>query len=197
MRDIVQGLCANAEIRCLIAMTTDEQVRRLVADALASIRRDDARWIRDKVWQDSTRLSAKLSEVGGASRFRRHGATALTLLAETLERVARQLPRSTRGFRSVAEERAQAHMVLSDRLSTSRFKVQYARRLTGSPSVYYHTRGRGGRRVVIRVSDHPPARRADETLIDISPTGYSAFSGWFLRRLDELGINRDAQDMAG
>ena len=52
---------------------------------------------------------------------------------------------------------------------------------------------------MIRVSDHPPARRADETLIDISPTGYSAFSGWFSRRLDELGvgINREVQDMAG
>lgn len=183
----------------MIGMTTDEQVRSFVADAIASIRRDDPRWIEDRVWQDAERLSSKLSEVGGASRFRRHGTAALTQLAETLERVARQLPRSIRGFRSVAEERAHVHRVLSDRLPVGRFEVRDARRLTGSPSIYYHTRGCGGRHVVIRVSDHPPARRVDETLIDISPTGYSAFGGWFLRRLDGLGvgINRDRQDRVG
>ena len=68
MRVIVLGLCANGGISCLIGMTTDEQVRSFVADAIASIRRDDPRWIEDRVWQDAERLSSKLIEVGGASR---------------------------------------------------------------------------------------------------------------------------------
>ena len=169
-------------------MTTEEQVRRLVADAMASIRRDHPLWIEERFWQDSTRLSAKLREVGGASRFRRHGAAALLQLATRLERLARQMPISARGFRGVAEELTQVHSVLSDRLSTNRFDIQLARRPSGSPSVYYHLRGRGGLRIVVRVSDHPPRRRYKETLIDISPTGYSAFGRWFLRRLDELGV---------
>ena len=169
-------------------MTTEEQVRRLVADALAGIRREDPRWVEGKVWQDPAYLTARLREVGGASRFRRHGAAALVQLAEALERVAREMPRSVRGFTSVAEERAHVHAVLSDRLSVSSFDVRYARRLTGSPSIYYQFRGRDGQGIIIRVSDHPPGRRAGEILIDISPTGYSAFSRWFLRRLDELGV---------
>ena len=180
-------------------MTTDEQVQRLMSEALASIRRDDPRWIEDRLWHDSERLISKLREVGGASRFRRHGAAALVQLAEALERVARKMPRSARGFTSVAEEQSQVQSVLSDRLSIGGFETWYARRLTGSPSVCYRLRGSDGKRIVIRVSDHAPNWHANETLIDISPTGYSAFSGWFLRRLDELGvgINRDVQDMAG
>ncbi len=180
-------------------MTTDEQVQRLMSEALASIRRDDPSWIEDRLWHDSERLISKLREVGGASRFRRHGAAALVQLAEALQRVARKMPRSARGFTSVAEEQSQVQSVRSDRLSIGGFETWYARRLTGSPSVYYRLRGSDGKRIVIRVSDHAPNWHANETLIDISPTGYSAFSGWFLRRLDELGvgINRDRQDMAG
>ena len=167
--------------------------------ALSSIRRDHPRWVEARVWLDEGYLSAMLRSVGGRARFRSHGAEALRLLKLALESKSRGLPHSRRGFTNVAEQSERVRSILSARLGDVKPVERNAEKIQGSPSVYYRIRDRGGRRVVIRVSDHPPDRRADETLIDISPTGYSAFSGWFLRRLDELGvgINRDRQDRFG
>ena len=159
-----------------------------MTEALAWIRREHASWIMDRVWHDDEYLASVLRSVAGRSHYRIHGAGALALLRTALESKARGLPRAVRGFTNVAEQREQVSAVLSERLGVSAPTPRYSDPLKGSPSVYFHVRGRGGRRVVIRVSDHPPDRRADETLIDISPTGYSAFSQWFLRRLDELGV---------
>ncbi len=168
-------------------------------ETLSTIRREHPNWVEARVWRDEGYLSAMLMSVGGRARFRSHGPEALRLLKLALESKSRGLPRSRRGFTNVAEQSERVRSILSARLGDVKPVERNAEKIQGSPSVYYHLRGRGGQRVVVRVSDHPPDRRADETLIDISPTGYSAFSGWFLRRLDELGvgINRDVQDMGG
>ena len=170
-----------------------------MTEALARIRREHASWITDRVWHDDEYLASVLQSVAGRSLYRRHGAGALALLKAALESKARGLPRAVRGFTNVAEQNERVGTVLVARLGDGAPTPRHSEPLKGSPSVYYYVRGSGGQRIVIRVSDHPPDRRADETLIDISPTGYSAFSGWFLRRLDELGvgINRDGQDMGG
>ena len=178
-------------------ITTEEQRERLALEALAYIRRSHPSWARDRIWLDDEYLEFVLKSVGGASRFRRHGAATTPRLKAALMRVSRGYPQSARGFTSVAEESSLVRSVLAGRLALNPPRERYATRPRGTPSIYFECRARDGRKVVIRVSDHPPDRRADETLIDISPTGYSAFSRWFLRRLDELGINRDAQDMAG
>ena len=157
-------------------------------DALAWIRREHASWIKDRVWLDDEYLASVLRSVAGRSLYRSHGAGALALLRAALESKARRLPRALRGFTNVAEQSERVRSILSARLGDSTLTPRFSEPLKGSPSVYFHVRGRGGQRVVIRVSDHPPDRRAGETLIDISPTGYSAFSRWFLRRLDELGV---------
>ena len=178
-------------------MTAQEQAQRLMSAALLRIRREHPNWVEARVWHDESYLSAMLRSVGGRARYRSHGAEALSLLKLNLELKAKGMPRAVRGFTNVAEESEHVGSVLSARLGCGRPTPQYPEPLKGSPSVYYHLRGRGGQRIVIRVSDHPPRSHVNETLIDISPTGYSAFSGWFLRRLDELGINMDVQDMAG
>ncbi len=180
-------------------LTAREQVLRLALEALSRIRREHPRWVEARVWLDGGYLSAVLRTVGGRVRYRRHGAEALDQLRQALELKARGMPRPVRGFTNVAEESERVSSVLSTRLGDGAPTPRHPEPSKGSPSVYYHLRGRGGQRIVVRVSDHPPRPNVDETLIDISPTGYSAFSGWFLRRLDELGvgINRDVQDMAG
>ena len=166
-------------------------------ETLATIRREHPAWVEVRVWRDEGYLSAILRSVGGRARFRSHGAEALRLLKLALESKSRGLPRSRRGFTNVAEQSERVRSILSARLDEVAPVERNAEKIQGSPSVYFHVRGSDGRRIVIRVSDHPPDRRVNETLIDISPTGYSAFSGWFLRRLDELGINRDGQDIVG
>lgn len=169
-------------------LTAHEQAQRLMLESLSKIRRESPRWVQARVWRDEGYLSSMLISVGGRARFRRHGAEALRLLKQALESKSRRLPRSRRGFTNVAEQSEQVRSVLAVRLGDVAPVVRNAEKIQGSPSVYYHVRGRGGQRVVIRVSDHPPDLRAGETLIDISPTGYSAFSQWFLRRLDDLGV---------
>ena len=166
-------------------------------EALSKIRREHPTWLEARVWDDDDYLYAILISVGGRSRCRRHGAEALALLKQSLELKARELPRAVRGFTNVSEQSEHVRSVLSNRLGAGAPTARFPETPKGSPSVYYHLRGRGGRRIVIRVSDHAPTWRMHEILIDISPTGYSAFSRWFLRRLDELGINRDAQDRVG
>ena len=168
-------------------------------EALSTIRRDHPTWVETKVWNDEGYLSAVLRSVGGRARYRRHGADALILLKQSLESKSRGIPRAVRGFTNVAEQSERVRSVLSQRLGDGVPAPRHPETLKGSPSVYFPLRGRDGQRIVVRVSDHPPRWYSHETLIDISPTGYSAFSGWFLRRLDELGvgINRDVQDMAG
>ena len=168
-------------------------------EALAYIRRSHPSWARERVWMDDAYLESVMRIVGGASRFRRHGIAATMRLKAALMRISRSYPQSTRGFTSVAEESSLVRSVLGSRLALKPPRERHATRPRGTPSIYFECTARDGSKVVIRVSDHPPDRRVDETLIDISPTGYSAFSGWFLRRLDELGvgINRDVQDMAG
>ena len=157
-------------------------------ESLSKIRREHPRWVEAMVWRDEGCLSAMLRSVGGRARFRSHGEEALQLLKLALVSKSRGLPRSRRGFTNVAQESEQVRSVLSARLGNVTPAERNAEKIQGSPSVYYHLRGRGGLRIVIRVSDHPPRSHVNETLIDISPTGYSAFSRWFLRRLDELGV---------
>ena len=168
-------------------------------EALAFIRRVHPSWVRDRVWIDEDYLKFVVMSVGGASRYRRHGAAAISRLKSALLGFSRRYPRSRRGFTNVAEESRFVQLVLGSRFGGNPPREKYAIQPPGTSSIYYECHARDGSKVVIRVSDHPPDRRADETLIDISPTGYSAFSGWFLRRLDELGvgINRDVQDTAG
>ena len=180
-------------------LTAQEQAQRLMLEALSKIRREHPTWLEARVWRDDNYLYAMLISVGGRARCRRHGAEALALLKQSLELKARELPRAVRGFTNVFEQSEHVRSVLSKRLGDGAPTARFPETPKGSPSVYYHLRGRGGQRIVIRVSDHAPTWRVDETLIDISPTGYSAFGGWFLRRLDELrvGIDRDVQDMAG
>ena len=180
-------------------MTAQEQAQRLMSAALSRIRREHPNWVEARVWRDEGYLSAMLRSVGGRARYLSHGAEALALLKLNLQLKARGMPRAVRGFTNVAEQSEHVRSVLSARLGDGAPTPQYTETLKGSPSVYYHLRNRDGQRIVVRVSDHPPRWYSHETLIDISPTGYSAFSGWFLRRLDELGvgINRDVQDMAG
>ena len=157
-------------------------------EALAYIRRSHPSWARDRVWMDDAYLEFVLKSVGGASRFRRHGVAATLRLKAALMRISRGYPESIRGFTSVAEESSLVRSVLAGRLALKPPRERLATRPRGTPSIYFECRARDGSKVVIRVSDHPPDRRMNETLIDISPTGYSAFSRWFLRRLDDLGV---------
>ena len=178
-------------------MTAREQVLSLMLEALSKIRREHPTWVEARVWLDECYLSDVLRSVCGRGRYRRHGAEALDQLKHALELKSRGMPRSVRGFTNVAEQSEHVRSVLLERLGESAPKPRHPETTKGSPSVYYHLRGLGHQRIVVRVSDHPPRTHVNETLIDISPTGYSAFSLWFLRRLDELGINRDGQDGAG
>ena len=157
-------------------------------EALSKIRREHASWRESRVWRDDGYLSGMLISVGGRARFRRHGDYALALLKQSLELKARELPSAVRGFTNVAEQSEHVRALLSKRLGDGAPTARFPETPKGSPSVYYHVRGGNGRRIVIRVSDHAPTWRMHETLIDISPTGYSAFGRWFLRRLDELGV---------
>ena len=163
-------------------------MERLTSEALSTIRREHPTWIEERVWDDDVYLSALLRSIGGRSRYRNHGAEALDLLKQALELKARGMRRSVRGFTNVAEQNEHVRSVLMERLGDVEPVVRNSETIRGSPSVYYHLRGRGGQRIVVRVSDHAPTSRMHEILIDISPTGYSAFSRWFLRRLDELGV---------
>lgn len=170
------------------AITTEEQQERLAMEALAHIRRSHPSWARDSVWVDDEYLESALKSVGGASRFRRHGVAAMLRLKAALMRISRNGLKPKRGFTSVTEESGQVRSVLGNRLTRKPPSERYATRPRGTPSIYFECQARDGSKVVVRVSDHPPDKRAGETLIDISPTGYSAFSRWFLRQLDDLGV---------
>ena len=53
-------------------------------EALAYIRRSHPSWARGRVWMDDAYLESVMRTVGGASRFRRHGAAATLRLKSAL-----------------------------------------------------------------------------------------------------------------